>query len=313
MKNKLLLTAFILCMGIAAVSAKDLKVLSIGNSFSVSVGNALRQLVKSFPEHNLELTVAYIAGCTLDRHAKNIKSAENDPATGMYGIFSWRTASERSAPEKYQSNLIDLLKKQRYDVVTIQQGSAKSWDWESYEPYAGELISFIRQHQPEAEIVIQQTWSYRVDAEPYKKNFTFGQTGMYERLRDAYKKLAEKYKFRVIPVGDAVQLFRKYTPIQYQPASEPVEYPDLPSREGDVTGSSYWIKDKKDPRSRKLKIDPYHLNSDGQYLQACLWFAVLYGEPIDKITWSPVNMPQRVAVLLRRCAKEALEAYPQVK
>ena len=313
MKNKLLLAAFVLCMGCAAVSAKDLKVLSIGNSFAVSVGSDLRQLVKSFPEHDLELTVAYIAGCTLDRHVQNIKSAEENPETGMYGIFFWSTATEAIAPKKYKSNLIDLLKKQRYDVVTIQQGSMKSWDWESYEPYAGELIAFIRQHQPDAEIVIQQTWSYRVDAEQYGKKFKFDQTGMYERLRDAYRNLAEKYKFRVIPVGDAVQLFRKYTPINYQPSPEPVEYPDLPSNAGDVVGSSYWMKTKQGPDRRKLKIDPYHLNKDGKYMQACLWFSVLHGEPIDKITWSPVNMPQRVAVLLRRCAKEALAAYPQVK
>ena len=41
MKNKLLLAGLILCAGIGLLSAKDLKVLMIGNSFSVCVGKNL--------------------------------------------------------------------------------------------------------------------------------------------------------------------------------------------------------------------------------------------------------------------------------
>ena len=322
MKNKLLLIVFILCMWIGAASAKDLKVLMIGNSFSNSVGTFLPSLVRAYPEHSLELTNAFIGGCPLDKHVRNIKLAQKNPKKGLYKITVWNS-SKKDAPEIYYGNLVDLLKKQTYDIVTIQQGSAKSWDWKSYEPYAGELISFIRKCQPNAEIVVHQTWSYRVDAPRYKE-FKFGQTEMYDRLHEAYCKLAEKYKFRVIPMGDAVQLFRKYTPVKYEPTSETFEYPKVPSSEGDVVGSARWInpraKDKDaagnegngQKAARKLQIDRIHLNSDGRYLQACVWFSFLYGEPVDKITWVPENMPQDRAALLRKCAGEAVESYVQV-
>ena len=155
MRNKLLLVVFIFCTWISAASAKDLKVLMIGNSFSNSVGTYLPSLVRAYPEHSLELTNAFIGGCPLDKHVKNIKLAQKNPKKGLYKITVWNS-SKIDAPEIYSGNLIDLLKKQTYDIVSIQQGSAKSWDWKSYEPYAGELISFIRECQPNAKL-----WSIR--------------------------------------------------------------------------------------------------------------------------------------------------------
>ena len=309
MLNKRTFAVFALCAGLVCPAfARDLKVLSIGNSYSVSVGTTLASVVESFPEHGLELTSAYLPGCPLNSHVKNIKAAQEDPKAGQYMVRFWRVAAGKSIPrQEFSSNLIDLLKKDRYDVVTIQQASAKSWNWETYEPYAGELIAFIRQHQPDAEIVIQQTWSYRMDA-PSLKKFGFDQNEMYDRLSDAYRKLAEKYKFRVIPVGAAVQLFRKYTHVQYQPTVKTdFKYPYLPSWEGDAVGIAYWYDDNK-----KMKNDPYHLNEKGMYIQACLWFSLLYGEPVDKITWVRKDLSQDYALLCRRCAKEALESYQQV-
>lgn len=122
----------------------------------------------------------------------------------------------------------------------------------------------------------------------------------------------------MIPTGDAVQLFRKYTPVKYRkPEEKTFEYPDLPSREGDVVGAASWAKPKGKEKeggreAMKLRIDTNHLNPDGEYLQACVWFSFLYGEPVDKITWTPKNMKPDLAALLRKCAKEAVESYQQV-
>ena len=323
MKNKLLLAVFVLCAGIlCTASAKDLKVLMIGNSFSVCVGQCLPSIVQSFPEHSLELTSACIGGCPLEKHVKNIKAAEDGTKAGKYWIMVWTVSKGGPVQSKSSSGyLADLLKKQSYDIVTIQQASKFSWKWESYEPYAGELIAFIRQCQPDAEIVIQQTWSYRSDAAALK-SFKLDQTGMYEHLRDAYRQLAEKYGFRVIPTGDAVQLFRKYTPVKYQKPEGTFEYPNVPSQAGDVVGSAKWARPKarktkdkdgdKGEEPMKLRVDTHHLNPDGHYLQACVWFSFLYGEPADKIAWAPKNMPPDFAALLRKCAKEAVESYVQV-
>ena len=316
MKNKLL-AAFVLCAGIVGTaSAKDLKVLMIGNSFSVCVGRCLPSIVQSFPEHSLELTSAMIGGCPLEKHAANLKKAETNPDFKPYRVTVWSSDTPQKAKKSFKGSVNELLKNNQYDIVTIQQGSIKSWNYATYQPFAEELIAYIRKHQPKAEIVIQQTWAYRCDHPMLKPNpkarCDFDQTGMYERIRESYKKLAETGKFRVIPMGDAVQLFRKYTPVKFQPSTEEFKEPAVPSNAGDVVGRGYWKKDPKSGES-KLHFDRIHLNSDGHYMQACLWFAFLYGEPVSKIKYVPKSVKPEMKALLQKCAQEALDNYVQVK
>ena len=315
MVAKLLQIGLVLSLGIGTLTAKELKVLMIGNSFSICVGNNLPQIVKSVPGHKLELTSAFIGGCTFERHSENLKKAEEDPDFKPYSISFWNSDPKVKRMKGFKGNVNTLLKNNQYDIITIQQGSARSWDYKFYQPFADELIAYIRKHQPKAEIVIQQTWAYRSDdprLKPAPKaKWGFDQTGMYERVRDSYRQLAEKYKFRVIPTGDAVQKFRKYTPVKFQPSTVKFEYPNLPSNAGDVVGRAYW---KKDPKTGKqvLRYDRTHLNETGHYLQACVWFAFLYDEKTEKIAYVPKALKEQ-AELLKKCAQEALDEYKQVK
>ena len=52
------------------LAAKDLKVLMIGNSFSICVGRNLPKLVAHEKKHNIDITSACIGGCPLSLHAK---------------------------------------------------------------------------------------------------------------------------------------------------------------------------------------------------------------------------------------------------
>jgi len=316
MLKKMLLAGVIFGMWTLPVSGKDLKVLMVGNSFSVCVGVYLPSIVNSSPKHSLELTSAYIGGCTLKKHADNLKKAETDPDFKPYKITFWTSKPPLKARKFYDGNVNELLKKNQYDVVTIQQGSPLSWDYTTYQPFAAELIEYIRKHQPKAEIVIQQTWAYRCDhpaLQPQPKAiWEFDQTGMYKRIRDSYKKLAEAEKLRVIPMGDAVQLFRKYTPVKFQPSNEDFKYPNVPSYAGEVVGRSTW-KNHSKSGIMQLSTDRFHLNPDGNYLQACLWFAFLYDESARKIKFVPKTMKPELKELLQKCAQEALDKYVQVK
>ena len=307
---KVMLFGLLTVAAILPLGAKELKVLMIGNSFSVCVGRNLPQVVKSVPGNSLELTSAQIGGCPLDKHSDNLVKAEQDPSFKPYSITIWDSKN----PDKQKNrkgSVNELLKQNQYDIVTIQQASRKSWQYDTYQPAAEAVIAYIRKHQPNAEIVIQQTWAYRADA-PSLKKWEIDQDKMYAGLRDAYAKLAAKYQLRVIPTGDAVQLFRKYTPVKYQPATGKFESPNVPSNAGDVVGNSFWRPDKKTGKS-SMFTDYAHLNPDGHYLQACLWFAFLYGEPVEKIAFTPKGMSKEKAALLRKCAQEALDNYKQVK
>ena len=56
-----------------------------------------------------------------------------------------------------------------------------------------------------------------------------------------------------------------------------------------------------------MAYDRIHLNRSGEYLQACVWFAFLYGEPVSKIAYAPRELSRTEIELIRKCAQEAVD------
>ena len=314
MKLKLIQTGLMIGLGLGVLNAKELKVLMIGNSFSDSVGVYLPRIVKA-SGHKLELTGAYIAGCSLEQHSSNLARAEKDPSYRPYRITVWNS-DDPGKPQVRKGNVNELLTQNQYHVITVQQGGSRASDRKTFHPHLEKVLAHVRKKQPQAEIVFQQTWSYRIDDPRFKPHpdpkFDFDQTGMYERVRDVYRALASVYKMRVIPVGTAVQCFRKNSPVKYQPPAATPVYPKIPSWKGDPVGITFWKKKQKTGKP-ELCSDLVHLNPFGNYLQACVWFSFLYGDPASKITFVPKGFSVEECVLLRKCAQEALDTYEQVE
>lgn len=285
------------------LSGEELKVLMVGNSFSQSVLRTLPQIAKT-AGCPLKIANAMIGGCTFERHLTEWEKCEKDPQHKPY-------ATNLKLPQGNKASLQDLLTAERWDIVTIQQGSSQSPFSDSYR-YAVPLITHIRNFLPEAEIVIQQTWSYRSDCDRLQK-WKMSQKDMYDQLTDNYLKLADENRFRIIPVGWAVELYRQNCGGTYipPPAEEmgKLKYPHVPATQNfDAVGNIFWRLNKQDG-TRKLVNDPIHLNSRGQYLQGCVWFAVLFLRNAETITFSPQNIPAADAAFIRKCAQEAVESF----
>ncbi len=244
----------------------DLKILMIGNSFSSSVLTYLPEMVRHEKKHNLTIANLYIGGCTLENHMIQLKKSQENPAHKPY----WT-----NYPEDREVSLPDLIGAEKWDIVTIQQGSSESWNPDSFHPFADDLISYVGEHAPQAEIVIQQTWSYR-NTDPRialpNPEWGFDQTGMYERLTVNYQALAKQYGFRIIPTGAAVQAHRR------------AGGPDVAGKEG----------------------DHIHLNNAGDYLQACVWYGFLFGENPSGITFIPETLSPETVRALQKNAETAL-------
>ncbi|MBQ9501822.1 MAG: DUF4886 domain-containing protein [Lentisphaeria bacterium] len=291
----------LLAAAAVALSAapKELKVLTIGNSFSNSVFKTLPAIVKADPECRLVLTGANIGGCSLERHWKEHLKSEKDPAHRPYA-------------KKY--TLRQLLTKEKWDVVTIQQASRESWKAESYHPYAEKLISLIRELAPGAEIVIQQTWAYNSAAPSFAK-WKITPDIMYSRLTENYTALAKQHKLRVIPSGYAVDLFRKALGeklVSVSPADVlRLKEPELPET-NDPAGNFSWRKNAKNGK-KALRCDYNHLNPRGRYLQGLVWYAFLFGKDPEKSTYTPQNISPEEAALFKKCAARAVAGFPQAK
>ena len=300
---------FIFCAALALAApgtwAKELKVLMIGNSFSVSV---MRHLPAAAQAANCDLHVCnlYIGGCSLERHWTNITKASN-PAFKPYAV------SQNKGVKAFRANIPEMLVTQKWDIVTIQQASPLSWQPGSYHPYADRLIAKIRELAPQAEIVIQQTWAYCSADERIRMpgaKWGFDQQGMYDRLTTNYLALARQYRFRVIPTGLAVQKARKELPVTFKPlapeALKALVEPALPDLGGEVVGRYGWQKQKTG--KSLFWADPVHLNPSGEYLQACVWLGFLFPDVnLASLPYVPVAAGGAArAAVLRSCAAEAL-------
>lgn len=283
-----------------------MNVLMIGNSFSICVGKNLPQIVRAGKKHQLSLTSAYIGGCSLETHANHLKNAEKDISITPYLITVWNSQDARTGGKR-RGNVLELLKNNKYDVISIQQASHLSWNYSSYQPYADVIISYIRKFNPQAKIIIQQTWSYRNDA-PKFAEWGFDSDEMYKRARNAYRSFAADQKFDIIPTGDAVDIYRKNSRRIFKALSEKelakYRYPDLPPVADDIVGVFFWHK--MDDGSMKLCSDTIHLNYRGEYLQACVWYGKLFNEDPENIVWEHPKISSEECRAMRSAAKAAL-------
>lgn len=178
-----------------------MRTLSIGNSFSEDATRYLHQIAESAGV-DLECVNLYIGGCTLETHAKNIR--ENAPL--------YRLEINGAATGEYVS-IEDALTRGTYDVITLQQASGFSGMFHTYFPHIREVYDLCRRLQPDAKMMIHQTWAYETDSThghfPFYGN---DQETMYSHLLTAYHDAAYDLGMGIIPVGSTVQYLRRYVP-----------------------------------------------------------------------------------------------------
>lgn len=287
--------AFLLLTLAFSSFGKELKILTIGNSFTWSLRTHFKKVVKSVEGCDVKIEFANFGGCELSRHWKYIQHEEANSSKRFY--FNGK------------KKLREALAETKWDIVTIQQASHESWRPETY-THAKDIVDYVKKYCPNAEIYIQQTWSYRADAPRFKK-WGITPEQMYEKLSDAYAKTAKALNLKQIPSGYAVELARKELPTKFVPCSEEEKAkifpPDLPIQSGDVVGQYHWWKNKKGELS--IAADTIHLNNYGEYLQACVWFACLFDKSAEEVKYVPKNMSNSTAKMFQKVANEAVKKY----
>ena len=287
--NKIMIVAAAACAAASVVAeegAKPLKVLMIGNSFSQQMPKAMPPVVKDLGL-KLDICSLYIGGCPISKHWHNVQVPTSMP-------YSVTRTTDGVVQKEFWGNIPAVLKGEKWDIVTIQQASHESWKSESYHPFGDDLVKYIRETAPQAKIVVHETWSYT----PWDKRLTkwgIDQNEMYDKLHAAYGAFAKQYGLGVIPTGTAVQLVRKELPVKYAENS----------LGGDVVGSCTFVE--KDGKWTP-KGDVFHMGPDGNYLQALVWTAKLFGADVTKCSYKPGKMTDGRAAFLRQMAMKAVSA-----
>ena len=172
-----------------------MNILSIGNSFSQDAHRYLHHIAKADGEV-LKTFNLYIGGCSLYRHYKNMLTENAEYMLEMNGESTGFKVSVQEA-----------LLNREWDVVTLQQVSSQSTDYDKYQPYLNELVDLVKTCAPKAKIVIHQTWAYEEGSQKLCEVMGYNnQKDMFKDIKEAYSKAAKEIGAdMVIPSGELFQ------------------------------------------------------------------------------------------------------------
>lgn len=277
MRQKALIFVVLFILATLTTWSQDtIKVLAIGNSFSVdAVENYLYDLGQgegvTFIIGNL-----HIGGCSLERHWGNVRDKKSE--------YSYRkidgTGKKTTTPDV---SLIQGVTDEEWDYISFQQNSANSGLVETYFPYLTQLTAFVREHSsnPEVEFLFHQTWAYAKDSKhKLFPRYNRDQQQMYEAIMKASRQAAREAGIkRVIPSGTAIQ-----------------------------NGRFSFIGDD-------FCRDGHHLSLGlGRYTVACTWFETLTGKSVVGNPFVPPAVNSLEAITVQRAAHEAvLEPFAVTK
>ena len=236
-------------------------VLAIGNSFSQDATRYLSDIAHAQGE-TLNVVNLYIGGCSLERHFRNMLSEERAYDLQVNGMNT-----------TFKVSLKEALLNRAWDVVTLQQASHFSNQYESYQPYLSELSAYVKRLCPKAQQIIHQTWAYE-DGSAKLEALDYGSAvDMLNDVKGAYERAAMDIDADdLIPSGELMGMLREmgYT----------------------------------------VHRDTFHASLGlGRYALALLWYAVLTGNDVAEDDFSDLadymSEPERADVIA--CIRELLQ------
>jgi hypothetical protein len=267
-----------------------LKLLLVGNSFSLNAAHYLSDLADEagFP---LIIEQAAIGGASMQKHWDVLELAEREP--------------ENPDGKPYQGrSLKEVLAGNDWDIVSIQQVSFQSGDTGTYHPYARNLYDLVKELQPEARVVMHETWAYRIDSKDFTQipggKHAESSEEMWQNLRMAYYTIASELGVEVIPVGDAFWKVSSNRKWGYREDTTFEEdefiYPEIPVQENSLHSGFHWNRDKE------FVFDSHHASDAGCFLGSLVLYSYLSGQSPKKLDFVPEQVPEKFARYLKKAA-----------
>lgn len=287
---------------------REIKLLTIGNSFADNSTRYLADFARNAGK-TVRIYQANLSAHSMEMHAKYLRADEANPSDPKGSPYSGIADPVKGSKPKI--SLRKALELEEWDFVTIQQMSSLSYQENTYEPWASELIAAVYKYAPSAKVLGLETWAYREDSWFFEKLIT--QARMHAEIKKAYEQLSARHGIEILPIGDAFQLARSSPEWKFQ-------YPDpnfdrknakpdqVPKQPGSLNVGWKWEKDAVTGQP-KMVNDAAHCNNAGQYLAAAVVYESLFSG-IEKNTFCPPKMTPEEAASLRKIAKETVDASP---
>lgn len=173
---------------------KTIHILSIGNSFSQDAQRYVHDLARS-EGCSIETANLNLGGCPLELHYRNMQGDKKVYSLDINGhsVYGFATSIK------------EALLARAWDYVTIQQASHFSYQEDSYQPYAAELVKYIRTMCPKAKVLLHQTWGYETASQRCLDHGFNSYEEMFAEVKRCYAKVAEEiHADGLIPSGEAL-------------------------------------------------------------------------------------------------------------
>lgn len=269
-KIQFLFLSFILSFGASLYSQETIRILALGNSFSVdAIEENLHELGEAAGK-TIIVGNLFIGGSSLTTHWTN--------ASGNIPAYSYRKiieTGEKITTEK--TTLLSAINDEKWDYISFQQSSGNSGRYDTYFPYFTDIVNYVKANNEYSGTTYthHHTWAYPANsttasfASYYKSN----QLVMFNAILDAVYRATEQVGIEfIIPVGTAIQNAR-----------------------------TSFIGDN-------LNRDGHHLNYLGQYIAACTWFEKLTNISVVDNNYVPITITKEEAKAAQLAAHNAVLA-----
>ena len=183
----------------------------------------------------------------------------------------------------------------------MQQASNLSGNEYSYSPYIENLAKYIKEIEPNAELLIHQTWSYEKGANHYDwlPQYDGDPVKMFNALKSAYDKAAAKVGSLTLDNGMDVSLNKK--PLKIIPAGKAFQ---------NARANPIFDTTKGDGAVIRLNEgDGVHAGMYGEYLLGAVWYEVITRNKIADNTFIPAGFDDSVSDILKQAAHDAVVEY----
>ena len=183
---------------------KSVKILGIGNSFSVDAMEWVYKILKNLGVEDIKLGNLYIGGCSLETHCNNLRG-------DLPAYEYWKNTDDNweIIPE---FKMGDAIVEREWDVIFTQQQSGRSGLPETYDGYVDELLAYVKSLAKGNPVYgWQMTWAYANYFEnPNFDNYDRSQDKMYAGIVNAVQtKILPREDISLIaPTGTAIQNVR---------------------------------------------------------------------------------------------------------
>lgn len=180
----------------------ELKILAIGNSFSVDAMQYVYQIAQEAGVKKITLGNMYIGGCSLATHLSN---ARNNSAA-----YEYHTNTNGTWVKTEGVSIETAVTSENWDFITFQQASGYSGLANTYDDL-NDLMAIVRSLNQSATFAWHMTWAYAADStHSHFANYNNDQMTMYNAIVNAVEtKILTNDKIDIIiPSGTAVQNVR---------------------------------------------------------------------------------------------------------